>query len=54
MSEFLLLANPPSALLNTVGAYTESIRHNPGLGRIYHSLRNKCEGQKGKMEGESL
>jgi len=32
-----------------VGAYGESIRHSPGLGDIYHLLRNKS-GREGGRE----
>ena len=36
-SEYLLLVSPLSHLLNIVGAYKESMRHEG----IYHFLRNK-------------
>ena len=40
-SEYLLLVSPLSHLLNIVGAYKESMRHEPDLEGIYHFLRNK-------------
>jgi len=35
-----------------VGAYGESIRHSPGLGDIYHLLRNKSGREGGREKKE--
>lgn len=52
--EYLLLVSPLSRLLNILGAYKESMRHEPDLEGIYRFLRNKFWRKRGKKEDESF
>ena len=52
--EYLLLQSPLSRLLNILGAYKESMRHEPDLEGIYHFLRNKFWRKRGKKKDESF